>query len=303
MEPTELIWMDGELIAWGDAQVHVLSHALHYGTGVFEGIRAYRNEDGTAIFRLRDHMERLRRSADAYSMPLEWSVDELVAAAKETVVVNELSSGYVRPIVFYELGTIGLNPTRARLRSAIIVFGWGAYMGEDGLRYGIRTKISSWARISPQAFPAAKATGPYINAILANLEAVKAGYDEAILLTTDGMVSEGSGENLFAVADGKVLTPPLTDGCLDGITRQSVMTLLAEDGREVVEESLSPDELYGADELFFTGTAAEVTPIREVDGHSIGGGEPGPITRRAQSLFQDAVSGRLPDHRDWLDYV
>ena len=303
MEPGKSIWMDGELVPWAEANVHVLTHALHYGTGVFEGIRAYANGDGTAVFRLRDHMKRLLVSAEAYSMPLEYSVDELVAAAKETITDNDLESCYVRPIAFYELGTIGLNPADARLRTSIVAFPWGAYLGEDGLLNGIRVQIASWARISPRSFPAAKATGPYINAILANQEAIRDGFDEALLLTTEGNVSEGSGENLFLIKDGEITTPPLSDGCLDGITRQSVMTLLNDDGHEVVEKSILPEELFEADELFFTGTAAEVTPIRGVDEEVIGSGKPGPITRRAQELFQAAVGGKLEQYRDWLEYV
>jgi branched-chain amino acid aminotransferase len=301
VEKSESIWMDGQLVPWDEANVHVLSHALHYGTGVFEGIRVYDNDDGTAIFRLRDHMARLRSSADAYSMPLRYSVDELVAAAKETVAANGLKAGYVRPITFYGTGTIGLNPSTANLLTAIVVFPWGAYLGEDGVRNGIRVQVAKWARISAQAFPAAKATGPYINAILANQEAVRQGFDEALMLTADGNVSEGSGENIFMVKDDSVLTPPLSDGCLNGITRQSVITLLADDGIGVIEKSIAEDDLFGADELFFTGTAAEVTPIRQVDDREIG--EPGPITRRAQELFHGAITGKLEAYRGWLDYV
>ncbi len=303
MESTKSIWMDGELIPWAEAKVHVLTHALHYGTGVFEGIRAYKNDDGTAVFRLREHMERLLVSAAAYSMPIEYSVDDLVVAVRDTVTDNELESCYIRPITFYELGTIGLNPAGARLRTSIIAFPWGAYLGEEGLRNGIRVKIASWARISLQSFPPAKATGPYINSILANQEAVRDGYDEALLLTGDGNVSEGAGENLFLVKDGQVITPPLSDGCLAGITRQSVMTLLTDDGHTVVEKSILPADLFEADELFFTGTAAEVTPVREVDDREIGPGKPGPITRRAQELFNDAVGGKLEQYREWLDYI
>ncbi len=303
MESAKSIWMDGELVPWAEAKVHVLTHALHYGTGVFEGIRAYKNDDGTAVFRLREHMERLLVSAAAYSMPIEYSVDDLVVAVRDTVTDNELESCYIRPITFYELGTIGLNPAGARLRTSIIAFPWGAYLGEEGLRNGIRVKIASWARISLQSFPPAKATGPYINSILANQEAVRDGYDEALLLTGDGNVSEGAGENLFLVKDGQVITPPLSDGCLAGITRQSVMTLLTDDGYTVVEKSILPADLFEADELFFTGTAAEVTPVREVDDREIGPGKPGPITRRAQELFNDAVGGKLEQYREWLDYI
>ncbi len=301
VEETESIWMNGQLVPWEEANVHVLSHALHYGTGVFEGIRAYDNEDGTAIFRLRDHMERLHRSAAAYSIPLDQSVDELVDAAKQTVAANGLKACYIRPITFYGTGTIGLNPASAELHTAIIAFPWGAYLGEDGLRNGIRVQVASWARISLQAFPAAKATGPYINAILANQQATRNGYDEALMLTAEGNVSEGSGENIFVVHDGNVITPPLSDGCLDGITRQSVMALLGDDGIEVIEKSMTVDDLKAADELFFTGTAAEVTPIRQVDDHDVK--EPGLITRRAQQLFGDAVSGKLDAYRGWLDYI
>lgn len=301
MEPTKSIWMDGELVPWAEANVHVLSHGLHYGTGVFEGIRAYQNDDGTAVFRLRDHMERLLASAEAYSMPIEYSLDDLVAAARETILANELESCYIRPITFYETGTIGLNPGEARLRTSIIAFPWGAYLGEDGLRNGIRVKIATWARISLQSFPSAKATGPYINSVLANQDVTREGYDEALLLTAEGNVSEGAGENLFLVKTGQVVTPPLSDGCLAGVTRDSVMTLLADDGFPVVEKSIIPDDLFGADELFFTGTAAEVTPIREVDDKPIG--QPGPVTRRAQELFGDAVGGKLEQYRGWLEYV
>jgi branched-chain amino acid aminotransferase len=301
MEQTEHIWLDGEFVAWPDATVHVLSHALHYGTGVFEGIRAYANGDGTAVFRLDEHMRRLLTSAAAYSMDLPYTADELAAAACETIRVNGLEACYVRPIAFYETGTIGLNPAAARIRVSIAAFPWGAYLGEEGIRNGIRVKIASWARISPRAFPAAKATGPYINSVLANQEAKSAGFDEALLLTEGGNVSEGSGENLFLVKDGAVFTPPLSDGCLDGITRQSIITLLSDAGFDVSERTLSPEAVHGADELFFTGTAAEVTPIREVDETLIG--DPGPVTREAQRLFRDAVSGVLGPFRSWLTYV
>ena len=301
MKPTKSIWMDGELVPWAEANVHVLSHGLHYGTGVFEGIRAYQNDDGTAIFRLRDHLDRLRTSAEVYSMPIEYSVDDLVAAVRETVVVNELTSCYIRPITFYETGAIGLNPGGARLRTAVVAFAWGAYLGEEGLQNGIRVKISPWARISPQSFPSAKATGPYINSVLANQEAAREGYDEALMLTTEGNVSEGAGENLFLVRNGQVMTPPLSDGCLAGITRESVITLLTDNGLPIIEKSILPEDLFVADELFFTGTAAEVTPIREVDDRTFG--QPGPVTRRAQKLFQSAVGGKLEKYRGWLDYV
>ncbi|MDH3425635.1 MAG: branched-chain amino acid transaminase [Acidimicrobiia bacterium] len=303
MEPVKSIWMDGELVPWAEANVHVLTHGLHYGTGVFEGIRAYGNDEGTAVFRLSDHMQRLHNSATTYSIPLKYSVDELAAATRQLLLDNELDSAYIRPIVFYGSGTMGLNPSKATVVASIVAFHWGAYLGEEGLQNGIRVKIASWARISPRSFPAGKATGPYINSVLANQEATSAGYDEALLLTEAGNVSEGSGENLFVVRDGEVLTPPVSDGCLNGITRQSVIQLLADDGQEVIEKSMTRDDLYAADELFFTGTAAEVTPIRHLDDHEVGDGTPGLITRRAQELFRDAVGGKLAAYRDWLDYI
>lgn len=303
MEPTKFVWMDGSMVPWEDANVHVLSHALHYGTGVFEGIRAYQTSSGTAVFRLTDHMDRLHRSAKAYQMELEWSVEDLSKAAKELLIANGLESGYVRPIVFLELGAVGLNPANARVRSAIITWEWGAYLGEEGVRRGIRAAVSSWRRFSADTFPNAKATGTYINSILAKSEAIHNGYDEAIMLNTDGVIAEGSGENIFLVRDGVVYTPPISSGCLDGITRDSVATLLAEEGYRVVETTMHRSDLYYCDELFLTGTAAEVTPIREVDQRPIGAGEPGPVTRRAQELFASLVSGKLDRHAEWLEYV
>ena len=303
MEPTTYIWMDGSMVLWDDANVHVLSHALHYGTGVFEGIRAYETDVGTAVFRLTDHMDRLHRSAKAYQMELEWSVDDLSKAAKELLTANELEAGYLRPIVFLELGAVGLNPANARVRSAIISWRWGAYLGEDGVKNGIRAAVSSWRRFSADTYPNAKATGTYINSILAKREALHNGYDEAIMLNTEGVISEGSGENLFLVRDAVVYTPPISSGCLDGITRNSVVALLRDEGYEVRETTMHRSDLYYCDELFLTGTAAEVTPIREVDDRPVGDGTPGVITRRAQQLFAAAISGRLDAHQDWLEYV
>jgi branched-chain amino acid aminotransferase len=303
METTEYIWMDGEMVAWEDATVHVLSHALHYGTGVFEGIRAYETPEGTSVFRLTDHMVRLHRSAKAYQMDLVWSVDELVEASKQLLRDNELDSGYVRPLVFLELGAIGLNPANARVRTAIISWEWGAYLGEEGVRNGITVRVSSWRRFSNDAFPNAKATGTYINSILAKMEAVSAGYDEAIMLNQDGVISEGSGENLFMVRGDKIVTPPIAVGCLDGITRDTAITLLRDDGFEVVERIIDRSDLYYCDELFMTGTAAEVTPVREVDDRAVADGKPGPVTRRAQALFEETVTGKLGTHPEWLEIV
>ncbi len=304
MQSSKVIWMDGELVPWEDATVHVLAHSLHYGSGVFEGIRAYDTPEGTAVFRLTKHIERLHRSAKAIGLPLDRPVSELVEACKAVVKVNELQAAYVRPISYFELGSIGLNPNGARVRTAIAAFSWGAYLGEEGLANGIRVRISSWRRFSAASFiPTAKATGTYLNSTLAKVEAVNAGYDEAVMLNQDGMLAEGSGENIFVVRDGVMHTPPIGAGILDGITRHSVMTLLAGEGIEVRETSLARGDLYSAEEAFFTGTAAEVTPIREVDDRPVGTGKPGPLTRRAQELFADAVHGKLSAYRDWLEYV
>jgi len=299
----KFIWREGRLIPWDDATVHVLIHALHYGSGAFEGIRAYRTEKGTAVFRLSDHMRRLHRSAEACLIPLEWSVEELSAAAKEVLAANELDSGYIRPITFYETGGLGVLPRNVRVVTMIAVWQWGAYLGDEGVRHGIRVKVSPWQRFGRKNVPLAKATGAYLNAMLAKVDAVRAGYDEAIMLSNEGTVSEGTGENLFLVEGGVVYTPPLSAGCLDGITRDTIMTLLREDGHRVVEEDLARERLYRADEILLTGTAAEVTPVREVDDRPVGEGRPGPVTRRAQALFADLVAGRGIGHADWLEYV
>lgn len=304
MEPSELIWVDGELVPWADATVHVLSHALHYGSGVFEGIRAYETPEGTAVFRLTDHLRRLHRSARAYRIPLTWSVDELTRATFGVLSANRLEHGYIRPIAFYGLGSIGLDPAPAELRCVIAAWRWGTYLGEEGVSRGIRAQVSSWRRIDAASFvPSAKGTGQYLNSILAKQEAIAHGYDEAIMLNRDGHVSEGSGENLFVVRGGTVFTPPLGAGILDGITRDSVSTLLREDGVEVVEAAVTRGDLAGADEVFMTGTAAEVTPVREIDGGPVGPGEPGPVTRRTQHLYRQAVTGRLAAYRHWLEFV
>jgi len=304
MQPTKYIWMDGALVDWDDATVHVLSHGLHYGTGAFEGIRAYETERGPAVFRLTEHMDRLARSCKALGMPVEWTVDEIVAATKEVFAANELTSGYIRPLVFYGTGSMGLNPAGASVHTMIATWEWGAYLGEDGVANGIRVKVSSWRRISQDSMmPNAKLTGGYINSVQAKQEALRGGYDEAIMLNRDGFVAEGSGENVFIVRDGIVTTPPLSAGVLEGLTREAVTTLLRDDGYEIVERDLSRTDLYYADEMFFTGTAAEVTPIREVDDRAVGTGRPGPVTKRAQELFIDAVTGENERHGDWLDYV
>lgn len=304
MEASRVIWMDGELVPWEDATVHVLSHALHYGSGVFEGIRAYATDSGPAIFRHREHMQRLVNSAKAYGFPLELSVDELMAAAREVITANELPAGYIRPLVFLGLGSIGLNPAGAKVHTMMAAWTWGAYLGEEGITHGIRGRVSSWRRIGPESLiPAAKGTGGYLNSILAKSEAVKAGYEEAIMLNAAGFVSEGSGENIFLVKDGKVTTPPVSDGCLGGITRDSVMRILRDNGHELVEASITRSDLYYADEILMCGTAAEVTPLREVDDRPVGNGKPGPVTKQVQSIFAEAVSGKLSEYEHWLDRV
>lgn len=304
MEASRVIWMDGEFVPWEEATVHVLAHGLHYGAGVFEGIRAYETPTGTAVFRLTEHMERLHRSAKAYGIPLRYGVDELVQASRKLLVDNELEAGYLRPLAFYGLGSIGLNPAGAEVRVIIAAWRWGAYLGEEGLKNGIRTRVSSWRRIDQATLNTnAKGTGGYLNSILAKQEAVRDSYDEAILLNNQGYVSEGSGENIFVVKDGVVTTPPVSAGILEGITRDSVMTMLRDDGHHVLEANLLRSDLYYADEIFFTGSAAEVTPVREVDDRAVGDGRPGPVTRTAQDLFQKAVTGRLEAYHHWLDYV
>ena len=304
MEPVEHIWMNGELVAWEDAKVHVLTHGLHYGTGVFEGIRCYETADGPAIFRLREHLERLYKSAELYYMPVPFELEELRAATHELVGRNDLRSCYIRPLVFRGYGEMGLNPLEAPVDVCIAAWPWGAYLGEEGKRDGIRAKVSSWRRISPDSLiPHAKASGQYLNSVLAKIESLKAGYEEAILLDDHGHVCEGSGENLYAVSDGVITTPPQTASILDGITRKSVLQIASDLGHGVVERDLARAELYLADEVFCSGTAAEIVPIREIDDHAIGAGEPGPVTRGVQATFDEAISGRAERYREWLDVV
>ncbi len=304
MQPTKYIWMDGEFVDWDDATIHVLSHGLHYGTGAFEGIRAYETDRGPAVFRLTEHIERLARSCKALGIPIEWSVDEIVKASKDVFSANGLVSGYIRPLVFYGTGSMGLNPAGASVHTMIATWEWGAYLGEDGVTNGIRVKVSSWRRIGHDSLmPNAKLTGGYVNSVQAKQEALRGGYDEAIMLNTDGFVAEGSGENLFLIRDGVVRTPSLASGVLEGLTREAVITMLRDDGYEVIEAEVTRTDLYYADEMFFTGTAAEVTPIREVDDRPVGDGRPGPVTKRAQEMFMDAVTGANERYADWLDYI
>jgi branched-chain amino acid aminotransferase len=302
--PVEKIWMDGDLVDWDKAQVHVLSHALHYGSGVFEGIRAYETSRGAAVWHLDEHLRRLARSAKLYHMDIPYSHEALVAATTELIRANGLRSCYIRPLAFRGYGEMGVNPLLAEVNVTIAVWPWGAYLGEDALEQGVRIKISSWRRNSQNALPAgAKASGQYINSVLAKVESVKAGYDEAIMLNEAGQITDGSGENVFIVRDGVVTTPPTSAGCLDGITRNTVITLAREQGYTVKEETLVRTDLYNADECFFTGTAAELTPIREVDDRVVGEGHRGPVTKELQGAFFAATKGENDAHPDWLTYV
>ena len=297
------IWQDGKLVPWRDATTHVLTHSLHYGMGVFEGVRAYKTERGTAIFRLKEHTERLFRSAHIFQMQMPYSAEELNEAQKEVIRANKLESGYLRPLAFYGSEKMGVSPKGAKVHVAIGAWPWGAYLGEDGLKKGIRVKISSYTRHHVNvSMVRAKASGHYVNSILANNEAIADGYDEALLLDTEGYVSEGAGENLFIVKNGKVYTPELSS-CLEGITRDSVVTLARELGISVEEKRITRDEVYCCDEAFFTGTAAEVTPIRELDNRKVGIGSRGPVTERIQSAYFDAVNGRNAQHEDWLSFI
>ncbi len=305
MQQAELIWMNGEFVAWEDAKVHVLTHGLHYGTGVFEGIRAYETDEGsTAVFRHQDHLKRLYRSAQLYYMPVPYAPEELRQATHELLTRNGLTSGYIRPLVYRGYGQMGLFPLDAPVDVTIAAWSWGSYLGDEGKTNGIRAKVSSWRRISADSLiPHAKATGQYLNSVLAKIESHKAGYEEAILLDDHGHVSEGSGENIFVVRDGKLFTPPQTAGILDGINRRSVMQIAEDLDYELVERDLARAELYLADEVFMTGTAAELVPVREIDDHAIGAGGPGPVTLELQRVFEDSLHGRDPRYRDWLDVV
>jgi branched-chain amino acid aminotransferase len=301
---SELIWMNGEFVAWEDAKVHVLTHGLHYGTGVFEGIRCYETDRGPAIFRHTEHLDRLMNSAELYYMPVPYTREQLREATHGLIGRNGLSSCYIRPIVFRGYGQMGLFPLEAPVDVSIAVWEWGAYLGEEGKRKGIRAKVSSWRRISPSSLiPASKASGQYLNSVLAKIETHKAGYEEAILLDDLGHVCEGSGENIFVVHEGKIVTPPVPASILGGITRASAAQIARDLGYDVVERDIARAELYLADEVFMTGTAAELVPVREIDDHTIGAGEPGPITREIQAAFEDALHGRSQRYLEWLDFV
>lgn len=304
IQPTEKIWMDGELVDWEDATIHVLTHTLHYGCGVFEGIRAYATERGPAVFRLRDHIERLFNSAKIFMMDIPFSAEELITATKDTVRVNGLEPCYIRPIAYLGYGEMGLNPLACAVKVSIAVWPWGAYLGDDGMERGVRMKISSWQRHDPNAMPpAAKGTGMYINSSMAKVEAIKAGYDEAILLSPQGYVSECTGENLFVVRGGRIITPPSSAGALEGITQSSVLTIARDLGYPVEVGNILRSDLYVADEAFLSGTAAEVVPISSVDDRPVGDGRPGPMTRQIQAVYLDAVCGRIDRYKDWNEHV
>ena len=302
LEKSEKIWMDGELVDWDDARIHILTHTLHYGCGVFEGIRAYATAQGPAVFRLTDHVTRLFNSARIFMIDVPFTPEQLVAATKETVRVNGLDSCYIRPIVYLGYGEMGLNPLPCPVNVSIAVWRWGSYLGDEGIANGVRMKISSWQRHDPNAMPpAAKGTGMYLNSSMAKVEALKGGYDEAILLSPQGYVSECTGENLFVVRDGRIVTPPSSAGALEGITQSSVMTIARDLGYDVEVGNILRSDLYTADEAFLSGTAAEVVPIRSVDDREIG--PPGPITRSIQEVFFATVRGEVDQYKDWLEHV
>jgi len=303
LEKASKIWIDGKIVDWDEAKVHVLTHALHYGTAIFEGLRCYKTENGGAIFRLPDHIRRLVNSAKIYMMDLEYSVDEITEAIKSTVEANKLDECYIRPIAFYGYGEMGVNPLPNKVSLAVAAWRWGAYLGENALKNGVRCMVSSWRRVNPLALPPqAKSSANYANSALAKIEALKAGYDEAILLNTNGMVSEATGENLFRVAQGILSTPPASAGILRGITRDTVIQLANDLGIVFHRTDMAREELYASDELFLCGTAAEITPIREVDGRKVGD-ESFPITRKLQAAYDEAVRGRNEKYPQWLSYV
>ena len=298
-----VIWYDGKMVNWRDATTHVLTHTLHYGMGVFEGVRAYKTDKGTAIFRLKEHTDRLFRSAHILQMKMPYSKEEMMEAQKAAVRENDLESAYMRPMAFYGAEAMGISAKTLSTHVIVAAWKWGAYMGQDALDNGIRVKTSSFSRHHVNiTMCKAKANGNYMNSILAHQEAALDGYDEALLLDVDGFVAEGSGENIFIIRNGKLYTPDLTSA-LEGITRDTIVQLAAEIGLSVIEKRITRDEVYSADEAFFTGTAAEVTPIRELDRRSIGNGTAGPITKQLQKMYFDAVTGKSAKHADWLTLV
>ena len=298
------VWMDGEFVEWKDANISVLSHVVHYGTSVFEGIRAYENENGVAVFRLKEHVQRLFDSAKIYKIDIPFTQEEVEEAILETLRVNDLGACYIRPIVFRGYGELGVNPLGCPVNVVIAAWEWGSYLGEEGMANGVDIGVSSWRKPAPDTFPAlAKCGANYMNSQLAKLEAIDNGFDEAIMLDYEGHVSEGSGENIFLVENGKLFTPSMSSSNLKGITRDSVMTIARDLGYEVVEEVISRERLYSADEVFFTGTAAEVTPIRSIDHRQIGIGRRGPVSEQLQTAFFNLVEAKVEDKYGWLSYI
>ena len=298
------IWFDGNMVDWKDANIHVLSHVVHYGTSVFEGIRAYKNENGVGVFRLKEHVQRLFDSAKIYQIEIPYTQEEIEEAILETVRVNDLNGCYIRPIVFKGYGELGVDPTNCPVNVVIAAWEWGSYLGEEGMANGVDIGVSSWRKPAPDTFPAlAKCGANYMNSQLAKLEAIAHGYDEAIMLDYEGHVSEGSGENIFLVEGEKLFTPSMASSNLKGITRDSIMAIARDLGYEVVEEVISRERLYSADEVFFTGTAAEVTPIRSIDHRQIGIGRRGPISEKIQSAFFEIVEAKVEDKYGWLTYI
>jgi branched-chain amino acid aminotransferase len=301
MQETDKIWMNGELVDWADARIHVGAHGLHYGSGVFEGIRAYETAKGTSVFRLSDHLKRLENSARLLYMDLPYTLEEFRAACFELIGVNGLPECYLRPIAFFGYGELGVSATGNPVDVVIMSWPWGAYLGDEGLKTGIRAKISSWQRVGPNVIPhAAKATGVYVNSMLAVTEANRAGYDEAILLTAEGFIADGSGENVFVVKNGRIFTPDLSASILPGITRDTVIQIAQDLGYTVIEKNLIRSDLFVADEVFMTGTAAEVTPLRSIDDVEIG---VGPITLEIQEAYLDTARGRSERWAQWLEYA
>ncbi len=302
--PTEKIWMNGEFVPWDEARIHWLNPTFHYGWGVFEGIRAYQTPRGPAVFRLTDHIARLFRSAKVYLMTPDFTEAEVVQAVKDTVAINNVEACYIRPLIHLGYGEMGLNPLPSKVEIGIAVWPWGSYLGAQAEEQGCRAVISSWKRNDANTIPpAAKASGQYLNSSLAKVAALRAGYDEAILTSQNGHIADGSGENVFIVKDRRLITPPLTDGPLGGITRASIMQIAADEGYDVVEEHLVRTDMYLADEAFFTGTAAEVVPIVEIDDRAVGTGKPGAVTRQLIERFHTSTRGEIDRYKDWVEYV
>jgi len=303
LEESKYIWMDGKLVDWADAKVHILTHTLHYGTGAFEGIRCYKTKSGSAVFRLQEHVKRLFDSCHILQMEMPFTRDEISRAILKTIKANKLKECYIRPLVYLGYGTMGLYPKENPVSVSIATWPWGAYLGDDGIKKGIRVKVSSFTRLHVNVtMTKSKTCGDYVNSTLAKREAIACGYDEALILDTSGYVAEGTGQNIFIVRDGILMTPPLPS-VLEGITRRSIMEIAKKEKIEVKETNFTRDEIYIADEAFFTGTAAEVTPIREADGRSIGNGSPGPVTKKLQKLFFKIVKGEERAYKSWLTYV